>query len=116
MSKALFLSPMVPSFNIAETKAFFQDLLGFSSVMESDGYVVLIKDGLTVHLLAAGEGIGQMEFYLEVDDVDGLWSEMKDHVQGIRHREPFDREYGMREAHIDVPATNCLLFIGQAIR
>lgn len=116
MSRALFLSPMVPTFKPAETLAFFKDLLGFSSVMESDAYWVLIKDGLTVHLLPAGPDVGQMEIYLEVDDIDALWAQMNDRVADIRHREPFDRDYGMREAHIDIPGTNCLLFIGQSIR
>jgi len=66
--------------------------------------------------LRAGEDIGQMEFYLEVDDVDSLWDAIKDRMEGIKVRPPFDREYGMREMHIGVPQTNALVFIGQEIR
>ncbi|TAK55084.1 MAG: hypothetical protein EPO24_12520 [Bacteroidetes bacterium] len=112
MYKALYLSPMIPSYNIRETASFFKDALGFSPVREEESYVILIKDELTVHLLNAGDNVGQMEFYLEVDDIDGLWNEMKDKVQGLKVREPFDRKYGMREAHISIPQTNTLLFIG----
>jgi catechol 2,3-dioxygenase-like lactoylglutathione lyase family enzyme len=116
MYKALFLSPMIPSFDIAETADFFTSVLGFSSVMHTDTYAVYQKDGLTVHLLRAGEHIGQMELYVEVDDVDGLWAAIQDKVKNLKTREPFDRDYGMREIHISIPQTNTLLFIGQAIR
>ena len=115
MYKALYLSPMIPSYNMKETAAFFIDLLGFGKIMYNDGYIVLQKDNLTIHLLNAGD-IGEMEFYLEVDDIDGLWETIKDKLVGIKVREPFDREYGMRELHIIVPHTKTLLFIGQAIK
>ena len=40
---------------------------------------------------------------------------MKDKVTGLKVREPFDREYGMRELHLEIPYTKTLLFIGQPI-
>lgn len=58
---------------------------------------------------------GQMEFYLEVDNVDEVWDSIKDRVEGLKVRPPFDREYQMREIHIEVPFTKTLLFIGQSI-
>lgn len=115
MYKALYLSPMVPTTNAVETSRFFVDVLGFESFRLESGYTILTKDGLTLHLLPAGEDIGQTEFYLEVDDVDAVWEGMKDKIAGLRFREPFDRDYGMREIHIDIPETNTLLFIGQTI-
>jgi len=114
MYKALYLSPMIPSYNMKDTAAFFIDLLGFGKIMYHDSYIVLQKDNLTIHILNAGD-IGEMEFYLEVDDVDSLWATMKNKLAGYKVREPFDREYGMREVHIIVPHTKTLLFIGQAI-
>lgn len=33
----------------------------------------------------------------------------------MKVREPFDREYGMREMHIIIPETKKLMFIGQEI-
>ena len=53
-----------------------------------------------------------MEFYLEIDDVDTLWQSIKEKLIGIKVREPFDRDYRMREIHIGVPHTNTLLFVG----
>ncbi len=116
MYRALYLSPMIPSFHLAETAQFFREVLGFAAVMDTPEYAIYQKDNLTIHLLRAGKDIGQMEFYLEVDNLDGLWASIQDKVQGLKVREPFDREYGMRELHIEVPHTNTLLFIGQEIK
>lgn len=107
---------MIPSFNIEETTDFFKSVLGFSSVMHTDTYAVYQKDNLTIHILHAGENLGQMEFYLEVDNVDELWTTIKEKVKNLKTREPFDRDYGMREIHITIPQTNTLLFIGQEVR
>lgn len=84
--------------------------------MDSSEYCVLIKDNLTIHLLRAGEDIGQMEFYLEVDDVDKVWASIESRIGGLKVRKPFNTEYGMREIHIEVPFTKTLLFIGQELK
>lgn len=114
--KALYLSPMIPSFDVERTCEFFTDLLGFETYMDSDTYKILHKDNLTVHILRAGEDIGQIEFYLEVDNIDELWASIKEKVTGLKVKEPFNRDYGMREIHIEVPKTKTLLFIGQEIK
>ena len=62
MYKAQYLSPMVPSFNIEKTVSFFIDLLRFQIARDDKTYVSLYKDNLTVHILRAGEDIGQMAF------------------------------------------------------
>jgi hypothetical protein len=116
MYKALYLSPMIPSYNIAETVLFFTTVLEFSIARDDNNYSILYKDHLTIHILTAGLDIGQMEFYLQVDDLDALWNSMKDKLDGIKVREPFNREYGMREVHVGIPHTNTLLFIGQEIK
>jgi hypothetical protein len=116
MYKALYLSPMIPSFDLAETGRFFKDVLGFSALMDTKEYAIYAKENLTIHLLPAGQDIGQMEFYLEVDDLDGLWSDIKEKVKDLKVRAPFDREYGMREVHIAIPKTNTLLFVGQELK
>ena len=113
--KALFLSPMIPSTNLLETLWFFREILDFSTVMENEGYIVCHKDNLTIHILRAGQEIGEMEFYLEVDNVDALWSKIKDRLTDLKIKEPFNQEYGMREIHICIPHTNALLFIGQKL-
>ena len=116
MYKAIYLSPMVPSFNLKETVSFFTNMLDFKIGRDDSTYCIVYKDNCTIHILRAGEDIGQMEFYLEVDDVDSIWNSIKDKLEGLKVRAPFDREYGMREIHVGVPFTNALLFIGQEIR
>ena len=83
--------------------------------MDGD-YMIIYKNEQTIHILNAGTDIGEMEFYLEVDDIYGLWNEIKDKLDGIKTRPPFDREYGMREFHLIVPHTKTLMFVGQAIK
>jgi len=106
---------MIPSYNIKETVAFFTELLHFSIYMDGN-YAILLKDNLSIHILNAGEDIGEMEFYLSVDDVNAVWEEIKNKLDNIKVREPFDREYGMREIHIVIPQTKTLLFIGSVIQ
>jgi hypothetical protein len=115
MYKALHLSPMIPSYNLGETKQFFKDFFGFDVAMDG-GYVIIYKDNLTIHILNAGTEIGEMEFYLEIDDIDSLWESIKDKLTEIKVRPPFDREYGMREFHVIVPHTKTLMFVGQVIK
>ncbi len=112
MYTAKHLSPMIPSYNIKETADFFINTLSFTAYMNEPGYAILLKDSHMVHILNAGTDIGEMEFYLEIDNIDNLWDEIKDKLSGIKVREPFDREYGMREIHIIVPQTKTLLFVG----
>jgi hypothetical protein len=116
MYKAVYLSPMIPSYNIAETVRFFLELFSFTPFLNNDNYAVLVKDYLSIHILNAGTDIGEMEFYLEVDALDELWENIKDKLDGIKVRVPFDREYGMREFHIIIPHTKTLMFVGQALK
>ena len=115
MYKAKYLSPMIPSHNIERTVSFFKNSLDFKIRRDDKTYVILYKDQLTVHILRAGSDIGEMEFYLEVDDIEQVWNYMKDKLKGIKVREPFDRAYGMREIHVIIPETRTLMFIGQEI-
>ena len=115
MYKAIYMSPMIPSFDLQITGNFFKDILNFEKVFDSGNYTIYEKNNLTVHILPAGENIGQMEFYLEVDNVDTFWDTIKDKILGLRVREPFNQDYGMREVHIEIPETKTLLFIGQSV-
>jgi hypothetical protein len=54
-------------------------------------------------------------FSIVMDNVDALWSTIKDKVGGLKYKVPFNQEYGMREIHICIPHTNALLFIGQKL-
>jgi hypothetical protein len=113
MYKALYLSPMIPSYNITETTGFFRDLFDFKVARDEAGYAILYKDSQTIHILNTGADIGEMEFYPEVDALDNLWDAIKEKLAGMKTRAPFDRDYGMREFHIIIPQTKTLMFVGQ---
>ncbi len=70
MYKALHLSPMIPSYEVEKTARFFTSLLGFRIARDESNYKILSRDDLTIHIMNAGTDIGQMEFYLEVDQRD----------------------------------------------
>jgi len=116
MAKALFLSPMVPSTNVAKTAEFLSAAMGFSTRILDSEYAICTRDGLSLHLLPAGPDIGQMEFYLEVDDLETFWRQLQPFVQDIRHKPPFDQPYMMREVHVELTHTNALMLIGMDIK
>ena len=105
---------MLPSYDVPDTIRFFEDIFGFSLMMGDEKYAILIKDGLTLHIIRAGD-IGEMSFYLELDDIDEWWTSAEGKLKDLEVRPPFDREYGMREAHINIPNTKTQLFVGQPI-
>ena len=107
---------MVPSFDLKKTVSFFTTLLNFEIDRDDDTYFILSKDNLTIHVQRAGSDIGEMSFYLVIDNIEKLWNQIKDKIEGIKVKEPFDQPYGMREIHIIVPETKTLLFIGQQIK
>ncbi len=115
MYKALLISPMIPSTDVHATAKFLEEGLGFTTKILDSDYAICERDGLSLHLKPAEENVGQMEFYFEVDSVDSVWDVLQNKVEGIRHKEPFDRPYGMREIHLDLPHTKALMFIGQCL-
>lgn len=106
---------MIPSYNLKKTVSFFLDLLDFKIGRNDKTYFILYKDNLTVHIQSAGTEVGEMSFYLVVDDIEKVWQSMKDKLDEMKVKGPFDRDYGMREIHIIVPETKTLMFIGQEI-
>ncbi len=116
MYKALHLSPMIPSLDMKGTVMFFKDYFDFEIAMDEKTYAIIHKDNLTVHILPAGSHIGEMEFYLEVDNIEQLWKNIKDKLDGFKFKAPFNTDYGMREIHINIPHTKALIFIGQEIK
>ena len=105
---------MVPSRDLLKTANFLVRALGFELSFESASYLVLTRGGYNLHLCQAGEQIGQMSIYLEVDDLDATWQTFTTaDTDAVRVREPFQQDYGMREFHTDLPHTETLLFVGE---
>ena len=116
VAKSVRLSPMMPSTDLSLTKGFLVRSLGFDVAMDTPEYIILTKDSYDLHLCPAGPDIGEMSAYLEVDDLEATREVFEKELNDEIHaRAPFDRDYGMREFHIEIPKTKTLLFVGQRI-
>ncbi len=112
------ISPMLAVAEMATTIAFYREVLAFETMLETEEYSILERDGMTIHLMLAESPEvlrcvrGHTEIYVEVVGIAELW----EHVQGFRERyrmrELFAREYGMTEFHVEDP-NGCLVFVGE---
>src|SRR4051794_19717694 len=119
--EAQALSPMIPVSDMQRSIRFYTEILGLEVAWQSESYSILTKGPASLHLsyvsdAAVFEATRQhLSFYLTVEGIDGLWA----HVAGFREqhkmRDLFDREYGMREFHINDP-DGCLIFVGERMR
>jgi len=113
------ISPMLAVANIDETLSFYERVLGFTPVLKSPGYVIVQRDGQTIHFQKAdSEEVmncvrGHTEIYIEVSDIQSLWQHVKTFKNQYRIRDLFDRDYGMTEFHISDP-NECLVFVGES--
>src|SRR3984957_12008727 len=112
------ISPMLAIANMEETLAFYQDVLGFKTMMKSSEYSIVERDGQTIHFMqAASEEVmkcvrGHTEIYIEVSNISSLWEHVKTFKNRYKVRDLFDRDYGMTEFHISDP-NGCLVFVGE---
>jgi catechol 2,3-dioxygenase-like lactoylglutathione lyase family enzyme len=115
---AKHVSPMLATANMAETLAFFIDVLGFTTTMHSANYSIIERDHQSIHLQnAADEETMKLvrdhtEIYIEVSGIRALWHHVQTFRDRYRIRDIFDREYGMTEFHIIDP-NSCLVFVGE---
>ncbi len=103
-----------------ETILFYQSVLGFTPTMKSPEYLIVERDGQTIHFQkAASEEVMKCarehtEIYIEVSGIHALWEHVKTFKNHYRIRDLFDRDYGMTEFHIGDP-NGCLVFVGEPI-
>ena len=117
-TRAKKISPMLAVADMEETIAFYREVLGFAPTVMSPDYVIVERDGQTIHFQKAeSEEVmscvrGHTEIYIEVSGIVSLWEHVKEFKGRYRVRELFDRAYGMTEFHIEDP-NGCLVFIGE---
>ena len=108
---------MLATASMPETIAFYRDVLGFTPTLEAETYLIMERDGQTVHFMNAAPGVmehvrGHAEIYIEVRGIQSLWEHVKTFKERHHIRDLFDREYGMTEFHIEDP-NGCLVFVGE---
>jgi uncharacterized glyoxalase superfamily protein PhnB len=118
--KLLEIKPMLYTKQVKETVEFYQDILGFSCINYMDDWTWAVLSRGNVEIMAAYPNAHTPfkkptftgSFYIVTDDVDNIWSEIKDEVEICYELETFD--YGMREFAI-YDNNGYLLQFGQPI-
>jgi catechol 2,3-dioxygenase-like lactoylglutathione lyase family enzyme len=109
MATLLQITPFVLCSNKQASIDFFEGVLGFACTYSDDNYAFLRRDNAAVRLLEVlperelHDRRSQNHVYIDVDDVDGLYAELKPELDKLpkgRVRPPFDTEYGQRELHV----------------
>lgn len=117
-NQAKSLSPIIPVADMRRSIAFYTEVLGFEIARQSGDYSILTKDGASLHLTLADDASvldatrGHISIYLELEAIEPLWTHVSLFRDRYKVRDPFDREYGMREFHIIDP-DDCLIFVGE---
>lgn len=95
------LRPMLCTEKVEETIAFYTSKLGFTVIHAAPGWATLRRDQVEI-LFCLPNAHRPFEkpdctgsFYINTDDVDGLWETLKEQAEVVYNIENF--EYGMRE-------------------
>ena len=96
------LTPMLNTWDLRASIAFYTDILGFECEKLSEGgWASLKRDGVAIMFASPNQHMGYTapaltgSLYFKTTDVDGLWQRLKDKTRVCYPIENF--EYGMRE-------------------
>jgi catechol 2,3-dioxygenase-like lactoylglutathione lyase family enzyme len=104
---------------------FFVDVLGFKAWVHAADYAYVQREVAAVRILRAstspgeapGPGTRAFRYYIDVEDVDAVYAELKpkvDAMPGGRIHGPVNQAYGQREIMMLAPDGDLVVF-GQAI-
>jgi hypothetical protein len=118
MSNFIRITPFMTVDNLDRAVHFFSDILGFTTYINAGGYAYLQRETAGMRILeqrgqAAPPGTRRYAYYIDVNDVDQLYAELKPKLDTLPDgdlRGPFDQEYGQRELLILAPDGNFLVF------
>jgi catechol 2,3-dioxygenase-like lactoylglutathione lyase family enzyme len=123
MGNFLQITPFIHVPDLDAAIAYFEDLLGFRTLVKGGGYAYLHREEVGIRLLqnhgedGAPPGNRRFAYYIDVRDVDALHAELKPKLDALPAGDvhgPADKPYGQRELLILAPDGNLLAF-GQAI-
>ena len=118
--KLLELTPMLNSWDLQATIAFYTEILGFAceKMSEDHGWASLRRDKVSIMFARPNQHMGHTvpvlsgSLYIKTDDVDSYWEKIKDKTRVCYPIEDF--AYGMREFAI-FDNNGYLLQFGQAL-
>lgn len=102
------ITPILNTSDLAALLTFLQEKVGFQFLwdVKADGtgeamYAGVSYEGSEVHVNQAESTPKEMTIYLQVEDVDELYAQLKE--KGAEPTEPEDQFYGMRDISITGP-------------
>ena len=117
------ITPFMHVPDLGAAIAFFEDVLGFSTLFRMKDYAYLHRETVGMRLMeshgpdGAPPGNRRFAYYIDVHDVDALYAELKPKLdrlpEGNVHG-PADKHYGQRELLVLAPDGNLIAF-GHAI-
>ena len=118
MPRLLDINPFLRCRDIDEAVSFFTDVLGFPAVNKQGDFACVSRDGVTFMLFGEGEqlpprGGGRYTSYIDVDDVDALYAELKPRLDRLapgRVNPPCDMPYGQRDFSVIGPDGDLIAF------
>ncbi len=122
MSKLLQVTPFMRVPDIDAAVSFFVTTLGFKLGVQIEGYAFVRRDNAAFRLIEddcplAPRGGGRYASYIDVQDVDGLYADLKpmlDRQPAGHVCAPFNQDYGQREFTVIGPDGELIAF-GQTI-
>lgn len=100
---------MLASLNLAQTREFYTERLGFSLVLEMDGYLILQRDGCELHFWPCKEPhiAENTSCYLRAATA-ALHADFA--ARGLQVAPPVIQPWGMKEMYVVDPHGNLLKF------
>ncbi|MGO8985988.1 MAG: bleomycin resistance protein [Terriglobales bacterium] len=124
MSNFVQVTPFMHVHDIEKALAFFNDILGFKTLLRQANYAYLHRETVGFRILeqhgpdGAPPGNRRFAYYIDVHDVDALYAELKPKLDTLPKADvfgPVDQPYGQRELLLLAPDGNLIAF-GQAMQ
>ena len=116
------VTPFLHVADLQKALDFFTGILGFHVPFRQPGYAYVHRETVAFRLLEVAEdeatkGDRRFAYYIDVEDVDALYEELKPRLDTMPPRDvhgPADKGYGQRELLVLAPDGNLIAF-GMAI-
>ena len=123
MSNFIQVTPFMHVHDIEKALIFFNDILGFKTLLRQDNYAYVHRETTGFRILeqhgadGAPPGNRRFAYYIDVRNVDELHAELKPKLDTLPQGDvygPVNQSYGQRELLVLAPDGNLIAF-GQAI-
>ena len=119
MSNFIQVTPFMHVDDIEKALAFFNDILGFGTLLRQENYAYLHRETVGFRILeqrgadGAPPGNRRFAYYIDVRDVDRLYAELKPKLDTLPKGDVFgsvNQPYGQRELLVLAPDGNLIAF------